>query len=202
MGIVIDLIVVVFVLLCVFYGYKKGLVKVGIKMLSFLIAIIITFILYRPISMMVINYTNIDESIQNMVVEKIGAKDEASEEKIEQNIIENTKSNIVTEIAKPLSYNIIYAVVMIILFIISKIIVFFISSLTDVLTNLPIIKQFNEAGGILYGVIISFSIIYLILLILSFIISYNTNNQIYKLINETYITKLMYEYNIFNIFFM
>ena len=202
MEIIIDLIVVAFVLLCVFYGYKKGLVKVGIKMLSFLIAIIITFILYRPISMMIINYTTIDETIQNTVIEKIDKKDTSDDEELENNILENAKSDIVTEIAKPLSYNIIYAVVMILLFIISKIILFFISSLTDILTELPIINQFNKAGGILYGILISFAIIYLILLIVSFIIKYNPDSQVYELINRTYVTKLMYEYNIFNIFFM
>ena len=58
----IDGIVIIFILLCVFIGYKKGLVKVGIRLVSFLVAIIITFILYRPISEMIINYTQIDES--------------------------------------------------------------------------------------------------------------------------------------------
>lgn len=202
MEIIIDLVVIAFILLCVFYGYKKGLVKVGIRMFSFLIAIIITFVLYRPISMMIINYTTIDETIQNTIIDKVNTQDTSNKQEIEENIVENTKNNIITEMAKPLSYNIIYGVVMLLLFIISKIVLFFISSLTDMITELPIINQFNKAGGILYGILISFAIIYLILLIMSFVIKCNPDNQIYELIDKTYVTKLMYEYNIFNIFFM
>ena len=152
MGIIIDLIVIGFILLCVFFGYKKGLVKVGVRMLSFLIAICITFILYRPISNMIIEYTTIDETIQNVIVEKFSKQDlkeksekintnkieendktnenEASMSQTVDNIIEDTtndvKNNFLTTVAKPISYNIIYTGVMIILFIIAKIVVFLI----------------------------------------------------------------------------
>lgn len=202
MGIVIDFTVISFILLSIFYGYKKGLVKVGIRLVSFLIAIVITFVLYKPISMMIIENTTIDEIIQNTLIDKIDTKDKSNNEYIENRILGDAKSNLVTEIAKPLSYNIIYTVVMILLFVISKIILFLISSLTDILTKLPIINQFNKFGGILYGIVISFFIIYLILLLISFVCKYDSGNQIYNIINNTYITRLLYEYNIFNLFFM
>ena len=201
MGIVIDFTVISFILLSIFYGYKKGLVKVGIRLVSFLIAIVITFVLYKPISMIIEN-TTIDEIIQNTLIDKIDTKDKSNNEYIENRILGDAKSNLVTEIAKPLSYNIIYTVVMILLFVISKIILFLISSLTDILTKLPIINQFNKFGGILYGIVISFFIIYLILLLISFVCKYDSGNQIYNIINNTYITRLLYEYNIFNLFFM
>lgn len=202
MGIVIDLIVISFVLLSVFYGYKKGLAKVGLRMLGFLISIIITFVLYRPISMMIIENTTIDEMIQSKIISNIGIQQEGQDNYIEKSIIDSTQNNMLSELAKPLSYNLIYISVMFLLFIISKIILFFIASLTNVVTSMPIINQFNKIGGILYGIIVSFFVIYLVLLIISFAARYNFNNQIYNIINSTYITKVLYEYNILNIFFM
>ncbi len=50
MGMVIDLIVIGIIALFTFLGYKQGLVKAAIKILSFLIAIVVAFILYKPIS--------------------------------------------------------------------------------------------------------------------------------------------------------
>ncbi len=194
----IDGIVIIFILLCVFIGYKKGLVKVGIRLVSFLVAIIITFILYRPISEMIINYTQIDESIQNIVIENVSKKEVEKTNK--EDIIEDTKNSILLNIAKPLSYNVVYGGVMIILFIISRVILFFISALTDIVEKLPIIHQFNRMGGIIYGIIVGFFITNLILLIISFIAKANFNNRLEEQIQNTYITKLMYENNIFYIF--
>ena len=194
----IDGIVIIFILLCVFIGYKKGLVKVGIRLVSFLVAIIITFILYRPISEMIINYTQIDESIQNIVIENVSKKEVEKTNK--EDIIEDTKNSILLNIANPLSYNVVYGGVMIILFIISRVILFFISALTDIVEKLPIIHQFNRMGGIIYGIIVGFFITNLILLIISFIAKANFNNRLEEQIQNTYITKLMYENNIFYIF--
>ena len=202
MGIVIDLIVTFFVLSSIFYGYKKGLAKVGLRMLGFLIGILITFVLYKPISMMIIENTTIDEMIQDKIINNIGIKQDVQENNLEKNIINNTQENMLSELAKPLSYNLIYISVMFLLFIISKIVLLFISSLTDVVTSIPIINQFNKIGGILYGIIVSFFVIDVFLLIISFAAKYSFNNQIYNIINSTYITKVLYEYNILNIFFI
>ena len=202
MGIVIDLIVTFFVLSSIFYGYKQGLAKVGLRMLGFLIGILITFVLYKPISMMIIENTTIDEMIQDKIINNIGIKQDVQENNLEKNIINNTQENMLSELAKPLSYNLIYISVMFLLFIISKIVLLFISSLTDVVTSIPIINQFNKIGGILYGIIVSFFVIDVVLLIISFATRYNFNNQIYNIINSTYITKVLYEYNILNIFFI
>lgn len=202
MGILIDVIVVGFILLCTFWGYKKGLVELGIRALSFLIAIIITFILYRPIAELVIHYTTIDESIQNAIVEKLSDKDLEQENKsTPENIIEQTKDTAISGVAKTVSYNIIYSGVMILLFVITKIILFFVSSLANIIEKLPIINQFNKAGGIVYGVVIGTFITCLILLIISFIAKVNVDNKIHKEIENSCVTKIIYENNILSIFF-
>ena len=48
MGIIVDLIIIAVVLLFIFLGYKKGLTGSLIKLLSFIIAIVVAFVLYKP----------------------------------------------------------------------------------------------------------------------------------------------------------
>lgn len=202
MGILIDVIVLGFILLCTFWGYKKGLVELGIRALSFLIAIIIAFILYRPIAELVIHYTTIDESIQNAIVEKLSDKDLEQENKsTPENIIEQTKDTAILGVAKTASYNIIYGGVMILLFVVTKIILFFVSALANIIEKLPIINQFNKAGGIVYGLVVGMFITCVVLLIISFISKVNTDNKIHKEIENSYVTKIIYENNILSIFF-
>ena len=69
MSILLDLIIVGIILLSTFLGYKKGLIGVAFKIVSFVIAIVITLILYVPVSNLVINHTGLDESIENAIVE-------------------------------------------------------------------------------------------------------------------------------------
>ena len=71
MAIIIDLIVIAILVLSTFLGYKKGLIGVAFKILSFLIAIVITLILYRPISNYIINNTEIALTIENSISEKL-----------------------------------------------------------------------------------------------------------------------------------
>lgn len=198
MGIVVDLIIIMFIFACVFFGYKKGLVKLGIHLVSFVVAILVTFILYRPIADLVINYTNIDESIENSIMEKIDSKE--AEGDIVDQFKENAKDTLLIQTVRPLTYNIIYTVIMIILFVVSKIALIIISSFTDVITSLPVIKQFNKTGGVLYGIIVGFFVVYLMLFMLSFINQIN-NKEIQGFLNETIITKTMYENNILSVFF-
>ncbi len=73
MGIVVDGIIIGIVGLSTFLAYRKGLVKLAIGLCAFVISLVITFVLYQPISNLVINVTSIDESIEDTIYEKANA---------------------------------------------------------------------------------------------------------------------------------
>ena len=81
----------------------------------------------------------------------------------------------------------------IILFIVVKIILSIIISLADAVANLPILKQFNEVGGILYGLIRGILIICILILLAGVFNKVNPNNNFGKEISNTYLTKIIYE---------
>lgn len=70
MGVIVDLIIIAIVALSTYLAYKKGLVALAIKLCAVVISIVITLLLYKPVSNLIINTTSIDETIQNAILEK------------------------------------------------------------------------------------------------------------------------------------
>lgn len=144
---VVDLIIVLVILLFTFLGYRKGLVKTAIGILSFFIALIISIILYKTVGNIVINNTEIDEKIEMAISSKVLT--ENYEEKLEflpTNLVD-AGENTVKEISKALTQKIIYILSFIILFIVLKIALIFAKFLAGIITKIPIIKQFDKLRG-------------------------------------------------------
>lgn len=202
MGIIVDIILIVFLILSIFLGYKKGLAALAIKLCAFIIAIVITFILYRPIGNLIINTTSIDESIEDSIYNKVTEmiqKDDNNE--LTSDLIESAKQGMLPEASRELAINVVYGGTLIILFVIIRIALIFVSALANLIAKLPIIKQFNELGGAIYGLLRGVIILYAILLIISFVGELSPKNMATQAINESTIGKIMYENNIFNVFF-
>ena len=74
-GTIIDIIIVALAVCTTYMGYRKGLSSVLYKIISFVISLIIVFILYQPVSNTIISNTQIDENIaktiQNAVPETL-----------------------------------------------------------------------------------------------------------------------------------
>lgn len=75
MGIVIDCLVVLVMVSCIFVGYKKGLMKVAINFIAIFLSIILALILYKPVANFIVNNTELDEKINSGVYEKIKDED-------------------------------------------------------------------------------------------------------------------------------
>ena len=82
------------------------------------------------------------------------------------------------------------------LFIAIRIVLILLKFLSEAISEIPIIKQFNEIGGIIYGIIKSAVIIILILTIIFIISSIHGNGKINDAIEESFITKYLYNNNI------
>ena len=220
MGIIIDIIVILIIALSVFLGYRKGLIALAVKLFAVIIALIATLILYKPISTLIINNTNLDENIQNVIMEKTNNQEETNDtssnketantnsknettqatESQEGNIVEESlEEKILPEVARELSINIINIGVIIILYFVIKIALHFITAIANIVAKIPIIKQFNKIGGIIYGLLRGLLLIYVILLIISFAGEINPENKLHNQINQSLLTKEMYQNNILNI---
>jgi uncharacterized membrane protein required for colicin V production len=200
MSIIIDIILIAIVAISAILGYKKGLVELGAKLFAGIIAIILTLIIYKPVANMVMSNTGIDEKIETIIIQKtneiVDDNTPTSDNKYIQDATEGVANQIKNEISKEqaqsISKNVIYAVSIIIIFIAVKIILTIIIKLLGVVAELPILKQFNELGGLVYGLIRGIFIIVICTVAIGIFINCNPENDLNQQIQETFITKAVY----------
>ena len=69
MSVFIDLILLVIFVVCIFLGYKKGLVGLVLRLCSFILALVISLVLFKPVSNFVIDHTNFYDTIKSYIIE-------------------------------------------------------------------------------------------------------------------------------------
>ena len=209
MAIIIDIVIVAIIALCLFLGYRRGLTGSLLKILSFVLAIVIAFILFKPVSNLVINHTNWDDSLKTSIEQFITEKTSTPEEKsslpqVIVDYIDETMAQSVNEAkevaientAQSVTNLIVNAGVWIAVFIIARILLIFIKFITALIAKLPVIKQFEKLGGILYGILEAFVILYVLLAIISFIAPMINNAEFIDALNKSFIGSMLYNNNI------
>lgn len=209
MAIIIDIVIVAIIALCLFLGYRRGLTGSLLKILSFVLAIVIAFILFKPVSNLVINHTNWDDSLKTSIEQFITEKTSTPEEKsslpqVIVDYIDETMAQSVNEAkevaientAQSVTNLIVNAGVWIAVFIIARILLIFIKFITALIAKLPVIKQFDKLGGILYGILEAFVILYVLLAIISFMAPMINNAEFIDALNKSFIGSMLYNNNI------
>ncbi len=215
MGIMIDLIIIGIFIACIGIGYIKGLTGSMLKIISFILALVIAFILFKPIAAFVVEHTNWDENLEQAIKQTLIKEEIPEESKQEEaesqsmpdvmlNYVNNAvekagteaKNAIVESTARNMAITIINVAVLIALFIISRIVLLLVKGLAALLTKLPVIKQFDKLGGIFYGLLEALIIIYVLLAILSFISPMMEGTNIIKGIQESFLGGMLYNNNL------
>ena len=200
MSIIVDLIIVAIILLSAFLAYRKGLVTLAIQLVAVIIAVVLTLILYKPVSNLIINVTSIDEMIQNAILEE--ANDIMTNEGNGANqIVETIQNNMLPETARTISINIIEGAVILILYVLIRIILRFVTAIANAVSKLPILNQFNKLGGVIYGILRGLLIVYILLLLVNLSGEIEPQNQVYTSVESSYLGKMMNENNILDILF-
>lgn len=207
MTIVVDLIILGIIALCVIIGYVRGLTGSLIGILSFVLSLVVAFVLFMPVSSFIVNGTNLDEDLEKSIREII-IKDDTNEESeempsaitdyINQKVEEaanQAKENIVNSTARDVSVTIIKAGTWIVLFIVSRILMIFLKFITSLIAKLPVIKQCDKLGGIIYGLVKGLIITYVALAIISFVTPL-TEGTISESIKESRLGSQMYNNNL------
>ena len=210
MWFIIDLVLLGVILLCTFLGYKIVLIGVAFKIVSFFIAILVAVVLSGPVSNWIMNNTTIAQNMENAIIDRL-VDEKAEEKEVDKSDINNTSQAVVDYInkqtsevknagirsaAKDITESAIRVAVIIILYIVTKIILIFFKAIAKALGELPIIKQFNKLGGTIYGILEGLLITYVILAALSLIAPMVKDATVFELINNSIITRFMYNNNI------
>ena len=206
MSIIVDLVILAIMILCIIIGYVRGLTGSLIKILSFVLSIVIAFILFIPISNLIIDKTQIDENLEQTIRETIIGNEQNKEENMPQaitdyigqkveNVADDAKEAIADSTARDVAVTIVKAGTWILLFIIARILLIFLRFITALIAKLPVIKQCDILGGIIYGIIEGLIIIYVLLAIISFV-SPMLSGNLANAIDKSYIGSIMYNNNL------
>jgi len=200
MSIIFDVLVVLIISLSTFLGYKRGLVKVVSNLVSFILAVIIALALSKPIAKLVIEKTEFDDTISKKITETILPEGVGENvliqipEGVPDSILKQGTST-VKEVSNTFSVKIVELVVLFVVYLIAKIILKFVTIIADLIAKLPIIKQVNDIGGLIYGVFSGF-ITCFVLLALLYMASPLLDEQITKDINNSSIASQLYHENL------
>ncbi len=214
MSILVDLIILAVIALSIFLGYKKGLIGVAIKILSFFIAIVLAFVLCGPVATYITEKTTLDDNIQQSIHQMLEAKKDENvqttiesddnlpkfvtnyiEEEIEK-VTTNAQNEIANVVSKKVTSAIINAISFIGIFIITKIALIFLKIFSEQIAKIPVLKQFNQAGGIAYGVLRGFFIVFLVLGIISLVAPLLQESMIIDTINNSILGNMLYNNNL------
>lgn len=125
MDIFVDIIIILLIIGNALIGYKVGFTKVIVNILSSIIAIVLVFILYKPVTNFVYNNTELAQKIEGLITEEV---------------MQNSSNSLATYATDKVSYNIISGIVYFALFAVIRMILTIVKLFVGFLTDLPIIK--------------------------------------------------------------
>lgn len=213
-GILVDLVIISVIISSIYWGYRRGLVAAIFKILVFIISLLIVFLLYKPVSNSIMANTQIDEKLASLIQSNLegttladGNLLEPSESNFSVAVVnmindfvkealQKNVSNAVGYVSVELSHFMIRVGTMLLLLIISRFFLLFIRFAAELIANLPFIKLFNKSGGLIYGVIKGFLVVYLILAVFSIISPLISSWGIIDAIQDSTLGSKMYNNNI------
>jgi len=205
-SIIIDVVIVLLIAFCTYRGYKKGLIGVAYSIVAFFVAILIAWTLTGPVTNFIIDHTDFNDRLQSTIVDKLGSQNnqDGQGNKTEtnlvfgdyiDNLIQNTKDAGVQAVAGELSVLIIKVIVFIGLYILARLVLLLFRFLANIIAKLPIIKQFNKLGGIIFGCLKGVLIVYFILAVLLVLQPMMKDLKLYSDMNKSFIGNMMYNNN-------
>lgn len=214
-------IVLLILLVSIWDGYRKGLVKKIFSLVAMIVAAILSISCYGYISKAVCNNTQIEEKLKSNIDKTLekNLKDEYQDKSSQSKIIENLplpesvrnsiQENNNSEIYEALNIStfndyvssylamlIINAISMVITFFVVFIIFQIIIVLANIVTELPIINGINKIGGSIIGISEGVIIVWVLFIILTSMSGSELGEKLFKQINENQLLSFFYNNNL------
>ncbi len=216
-GIIVDIILFFIIAGNAVLGYKRGLARVIFNICSSIVAIILVLILYRPTTNYIIHNAKLAEKLETACEQKLEylfeKENVETTEQLQQSndmnsilkifvgndmgtLIEDTTDSVAQYLSTQISHKIISVLVFFILFAVIRLLLYTLRNYVELVANLPIIRVFNGSGGMIYGVIKGFLIIYTTFAVLSLILPIINHTIIIDAIQKAPIASKMFNHNI------
>ena len=231
-AVILDIVLVLLLSTSIVIGAHRGLLKSFWKVISLVLTIFLVFTFKTPFSSVLSQtsvsdkiYSSISEKITPVFSDSLnnGEKISLSQKKeiastlhlptvVVAQVLSDYDAQAVSigsnrainravdNIARSITMLIMGFISAVLLFILIKILLFILYHILNAMSKLPVIHGTNHFLGMMAGLLNSLFIIYIICAIISFIAT--DNSSVYQMIEETYIVKYFYNYNILLQLFM
>lgn len=200
---VLDIVIVLFIILSAFAGYKKGLATILISFAGFVVALVLAFMFKGSLVTFVVEKTDVEvvmnqfvsEGINNAIQSKTneitGGQNESFYSGLVKNMgvdqtVDNLSASVVNFILETAAFMLIFLVVSACAYILKM--------MFNIVFDLPILSTINSFGGLGLGALMAIFKIWIVLAILSMLAPMFGNVKVY--IDSTVITKLLYDTNV------
>lgn len=219
------ILVVIFLVIMAFNGYKKGALRILITMVALVITIILASLFTPTATKLLKEYTPIYNTINQQMVKFVGekldqnAKDQTGEvqrtaiealplpESITNVLIKNNNdqgyaiigaSDFSTYVASSLTNVLMNAISYIGLFILISIVFRILIVIADIISKLPIINGVNRVAGTLLGLVQGLLILWVLCIALTAFSGTVYGQKIFQMINDSTVLTYIYNHNILN----
>ena len=194
-----DIVVASVVIIAGFIGYKTGFMKALINVVSYVISVVISFLLY-PVLSDALMKTQLFPYLTKCINENYVSKSIAEGSEIAFGMFSKYISESVEKTAESISKSIAEFLIGILAFvlivIICKIGISLIAKGLNLATKAPVIKQINRCGGMVLGVVTGIMLLYIALAAVAVSEPLKAENRIMDELNKSWIAAEMYENNI------
>ncbi len=201
-----DIITIVFIIVFILFGMKKGFIHTLLHSASFFIAIVASFCFANPVTNMITNSnfgSAFRQTVYNFILKPVKEAPEIllKDLSLPDFLIKGiSESEPVLQIAETLAANItntiISVLVFILLFVLTKIALKFIDKSLGLVTRLPVLKQFNSLFGALMGFVSAILWIYVITSIIAVFSFIPAVNTLTEYIMNSQILSFLYKNNL------
>lgn len=190
---VLDIILIIWCILMIIYGYKKGCVGIIINLVSIVVAFILSYILCETVGGYIKSTEygiKIQTSIENSIENRIVAHDEIIISMLQEQL---EKQELINNISNYIFIGIGFVMV----FFASRIILWIAGKILDSIFELPVLRSFNKFGGIIVAIVIFIIEIGIVLAAIKSVTMFDFMNKTLEYIQSSVITKALYDHNIF-----
>jgi uncharacterized membrane protein required for colicin V production len=187
-----DIVALLIIVVCAVDGLMRGFIISLFSMAGFFIAIIVAKLLSPAAVGFITAHTGIDEAIGKWLSSKAAGFNSTI-----QPVLKILGKSEAIQPDKALTAAIILFIAFIIIFILAKLLIMIVARVLNATAKLPVIKQFNKLGGLIFGLVKGVLFLYIIFAILTLIIPVlPSSSPIVTAIDKSIFAAGFYKYNI------
>jgi uncharacterized membrane protein required for colicin V production len=198
---IIDIILIIFVFLGAFMGYKKGLINVLVSFIGVILALVLAFLLQIPVAN-ALRESEVGNKIYTTVYDGINKATEDQKQDVDNTSFYSTivkgflSDEQINTHSEKLTMFILKGISFFSIFVIVTIIIFILRTILNIVFDLPILNSVNKYGGLGLGALKSILAVYIILAVIAFISPMpQVSKNVVQNINKTNVTKVLYNNN-------